>query len=198
MFENANLLVIASGGLAGAILTQLIQPLVSMYWRPRLRVVFSTSEPGCEVETPVVAGTATQRYLRLKVLNTGRSSADDVVVSVIRIAFRPPGGASLPFREEVLDLKRALTGESPFRIPRDGYQFTDVFLISRDATGVLRFGFDFARNPVRLQTFGFGPGDYSAELFLSANGALSRRVEIKWKWDGSFQGLHAIGAGYMF
>jgi hypothetical protein len=41
-------------------------------------------------------------------------------------------------------------------------------------------------------------GDYSADVFASPDDARSRRAQIKWTWDGTFDGLRAINFGYMY
>jgi hypothetical protein len=90
----------------GAVVTQIIQPMVTLFWRPRLHLIFDPTEPGCEVETPTIAGTnPTQRYLRLKVVNTGRSPAESVQVSITQISLARPGVAIRQYRHEVLDLR---------------------------------------------------------------------------------------------
>ena len=200
MTDKDWILVIASvfgGGLAGAVLTQIVQSALTLYWRPRLHLVFDRNVPGCEVETPLLYGNEpTQRYLRLKVLNTGRSPAEKVQVSIIQISLTPLDGAALQYRHEVLDLSPALT-DQPFRIPREGHRFVDLFWtqINDDAP---TFGFGLIRTPATLITFGLGPGSFSAEVFVSANGARSRRAIVNWTWDGTFHGLRAVGITWMF
>jgi hypothetical protein len=183
-----------SGGAMGAILAQ--------WWkrrqRARLQLVFDRTVDGCEVDTPTVeSADVSQRYLRLKVLNTGFSPAENVIVSVTQIFFRPEGqGASRTFREEVLDLKVSLTDDYPIRVPAGGHRFMDICFTSNDA-GAARFGFIFRANPVRFQTFGFGRGAYTARVFASADGADSSHAEVKWKWDGTLKGLSAEGLGHL-
>jgi hypothetical protein len=103
------------GGLAGAILNHFIQ----IYRRPRLDLSFDSQVPGCEVETGAVESPSSlkTRYLRVKIHNSGRSSAEKVAVSITRISFSPRAqpGARQNFGEEVLDLKLAMTEESVFR-----------------------------------------------------------------------------------
>jgi hypothetical protein len=186
-------LLVATGGLAGAILTQLLQQwIVPLLWRPRLHVVFSPDMPGCVVETQTVLGVP-QRYLRLKIVNTGRSSAEHVEISITRISFRAQNEHQRQFRDEVLDLKVAMTGAYPFRLPREGHRFVDL-VFTKIENGATH---DFVKNPMAMQTFGFGVGDYSANVFASANSARSRRVTVDWTWDGTFDGLEALGLGWL-
>jgi hypothetical protein len=182
------------GGAVGAFLDQ--------WWkrrqRPRLQLVFDRTVDGCEVETRTAESEdAGQRHLRLKILNTGRSPAENVIVSITQIFFRPEGqGSSRTFKEEVLDLKVSLTDDYPVRVPAGGHRFLDICFTSNDA-GAARFGLAFRGNPVRFQTFGFGRGAYTARVFASADGADSSHAEIKWKWDGTLKGLSAEGLGHL-
>jgi len=83
------------GGALGAFLDQ--------WWkrrqRPRLQLVFDRTVDGCEVDTRTAESEdVSQRHLRLKILNTGRSPAENVIVSITQIFFRPEGqGASRTF-----------------------------------------------------------------------------------------------------
>lgn len=88
-------------------------------------------------------------------------------------------------------------GSDRSRTPTHAHRFLDLCLTRTEGDSVL-YGFDFHFNPERLVAFGWGPGVYSAELFASADEARSRRAEIKWSWDGTFDGLRVIGLGYMF
>jgi hypothetical protein len=166
--------------------------------RPRLQLVFDRTVDGCEVDTRTAESEdVSQRYLRLKILNTGFSPAENVIVSITQIFFRPEGqGASRTFREEVLDLKVSLTDDYPIRVPAGGHRFMDICFTSNDA-GAARFGLAFRGNPVRFQTFGFGRGAYTARVFASADGADSSHAEVKWKWDGTLKGLSAEGLGHL-
>src|SRR5262249_46618292 len=102
-----------------------------------------------------------------------------------------------PFREEVLNLKLSLTGDHPIRIPAGAHVFMDVCFTLREKE-TLVYGFEFRANPIRLETFGFGIGSYAADLFLTADGTPSQLVEIKWSWDGTFDGLRARSFGHKF
>src|SRR5262245_5912086 len=182
------------GGAVGAFLDQ--------WWkrrqRPRLQLVFDRTVDGCESEMRTAeSADVSQRFLRLKILNTGRAPAENVLVSITQIFFRPEGqGSSRFFREEVLDLKVSLTDDHPIRVPAGGHRFMDICFTSGDA-GAARFGFVFRGNRVPFQTFGFGRGAYTARVFASADGADSSHAEIKWKWDGTFKGLSAEGLGHL-
>lgn len=193
-----------TGGLMGAFLKTICDYVAFRWQRPWLTPVFDRCQEGCEVETNQLSddpnANARRRYLRLRIKNDGRTPADNVTASVVRISFTASQlrADTLPFREEVLDLKLSLTGEYPIRIPAGAHRFLDVCFTHSDRDVPVAYGFEFRANPIRLQTFGFGIGFYTAELFISADGAPSRRIEIKWNWDGSWEGLRIHSFGYMF
>jgi hypothetical protein len=192
------LIVLGVTALIGAALGAIFAQWWKQRQRARLQLVFDRTVDGCEVETRTAESEDVgQRHLRLKILNTGRSPAENVIVSVTQIFFRPEGqGASRTFREEVLDLKVSLTDDYPVRIPAGGHRFMDICFTGNDA-GAARFGFAFRGNAVRFQTFGFGRGAYTVRVFASADGADSSHAEIKWKWDGTLKGLSAEGLGHL-
>ena len=192
------LIVLGVTALIGAALGAIFAQWWKQRQRARLQLVFDRTVDGCEVETRTAESEdVSQRYLRLKVLNTGYSPAENVIVSVTQIFFRPEGqGSSRTFREEVLDLKVSLTDDHPVRVPAGGHRFMDVCFTSNDA-GATRFCFAFRGNRLPFQTFGFGRGAYTARVFASADGADSSHAEIKWKWDGTLKGLSAGGLGHL-
>ena len=192
------LLVLGVTALVGAAVGAILAQWWKQRQRARLQLVFDRTVDGCEAETRTAeSADVSQRCLRLKILNTGRSPAENVIVSITQIFFRPEGqGASRTFREEVLDLKVSLTDDYPIRVPAGGHRFMDICFASND-TGAARFGFAFRGNRVPFQTFGFGRGAYTARVFASADGADSSHAEVKWKWDGTLKGLSAEGLGHL-
>lgn len=188
---------VCTGGLAATFFNHSVQ----RHRRPRLHLVFDPGEPGCEVETGTTesAISSTVRYLRVKLLNSGRSSAENSSVSITRISFASKNRSEpiQTFREEVLDLKLSMIGDRVFRVAPGAHRFLDLCLTRKDPEDVA-YGFYFDHNPVRLTNLGWGPGAYSAELFASADEAPPRRAVIKWSWDGTFGGLRAEGLGYMY
>ena len=138
------------GGLAGAILTQVSNLLLSAWRQPKLEILFSRAEVGCVTETPVLASgkRGEQRYLRLRVRNVGRSAVHGVNVCVTSIQYFPASGAPVIFTREVLDLQRALSGEIKFDLGRGGYRFVDLFSVTQwplDNNPAQQHGFAFER-----------------------------------------------------
>jgi hypothetical protein len=172
------------GGILGAFFKAICDYVAYRWQRPWLIPVFDPREEGCQVETDAKGKdkddkdvVVRQRYLRLKIKNDGRSAAENVTASVIKISFKTPRATPTTFREEVLNLKVSLTGDHPVRIPAGAHVFMDVVFTLRDKEAVA-YGFEFRANPIRLQTFGFGIGSYAADLSVSADGAPSRLVEL--------------------
>ena len=95
-----------TGGLAGSLVN-----LTTNWWRePSLKILFQENEKGCLITTNFVGGhELVQRYVRLKVRNTGLSTAKDVSVCVVKLRFEEPGETPVDFDDEVLDLKVAMT-----------------------------------------------------------------------------------------
>src|SRR5262245_49942002 len=159
------LLVLGVTALVGAAVGTLLAQWWKRRQRARLQLVFDRTVDGCEVETRTAdSEDVSQRYLRLKVLTTGYSPADNVIVTAAQILFRPEGqGSSRTLSEEVFDLKVLLADEPPVLLRSGGHRFMDVCFASNDA-GTARFGFAFRGNRLPCQTFGFGRGAYAARV----------------------------------
>lgn len=165
-----------TGGLAGATLTIIYQWLRQSWLKPRLEILFANKEPGCRVDTNIVGGTQNvARYLRLKVKNSGRSTAHDVSVCVTKLTFTAPGAGSHTFRDDVLDLKLTLTPDTlRFRLAPCAHRYIDLAHTDRSGQGA-NFIYDFAGLiPARLErlrqqgVFGTQAGEFGAEIFVSA------------------------------
>ena len=76
-----------TGGLAGAALS-IITQWISRWWlRPRLEILFANEEPGCRIDTNVAGGTdPVLRFIRLKVKNSGRSTALRRLIPLSQVA----------------------------------------------------------------------------------------------------------------
>jgi hypothetical protein len=183
-----------TGGLAGSFLGLLTQALWSWcnsWWkRPRLEVLFDEKVEGCLIDTNTLGGLEpVQRYLRLKVRNTGRSIARDVSLCVTDLSFEAPGIDKTFFSEDVLDLKVAMTdAQTVFRLPAHAHQYIDLIHTQKVDTGVHLVS-DFMRTPIRLQRLGLRAGTYRAEVFVSADDVTSVHCAVSWSWDGGFPGL---------
>jgi hypothetical protein len=109
----SSLISVVVGGAVGA-----FAPLIPDYWRrPILAADVGKTIDGSSVETDAemrdprtgqLLGTVRQKYLRIRVTNTGRIIARNVSVAVSQIALSRPGAGKLSLGEEVLDLPLAL------------------------------------------------------------------------------------------
>jgi len=161
--------------------------------RPRIQVLFDNAEPGCRVDTNVLGGTdPVQRYVRLKIRNSGRSTARGVSAYVTKLTFMAPRTRSRTYEEDVLDLKLANGRPSPFILAPGAHRYIDLAVV--DKTN-LSHSYIFEAIPVRLREQGFGIvlGDYGAEIFVSAENAEAERRIVTWSWDGKFPGLDITG-----
>jgi hypothetical protein len=176
------------------LVTLVSQGLIKWWRRPILEIRFDEKEPGCLINTNVVGGTQpVQCYVRLKIRNSGRTTAKDVSLCVVKLKFEASGRGTSSFEEEVLDLKLAMTTkEAVFRLANGAHRYIDLSHTQSVATGVA-FGLDFVISPVRLGILGWGAGTYRAEVVASADNAASVHRTVSWAWDGQFLGLRVIG-----
>jgi hypothetical protein len=205
-----------TGGLAGALLNQLWQWIVGRVRRPTLALAFSDNVPGCEIETPafllnaqkIIVADGEQRYLRLRIANTGRIAAQNVNISLTNVSYTVPGAGNVEFAEEVFDLKLSLTDDKTvFNLAAGAHRFVDLVHtatytarpVSGPTVGVTIpqplagcqavYDFDFLQSPLRLQNRGFSRGRYLATIFASADNAASLAQQISWSWDETLRGV---------
>jgi hypothetical protein len=157
---------VVRGGLAGSALTLITQSIKQRLLRPRLEVLFNDQERGCCVDTNSIGETEiAARYVRLKIKNSGRSTALGVSVCVTELTFTAPGAGAQEFGEHVLDLKLSLQIEPilSFRLAPGAHRFVDLAHTNRaDQTN----HYDFHIHPARLTLLGFGtrPGTYDRNI----------------------------------
>jgi hypothetical protein len=190
-------LVALSGGLAGAVLTQLSTQGLAWWRRPKLRISFSVNEPGCVVDTPAdftdkqgVTKRGQQRVLRVRVSNDGRTTARRAGVAVIEIMFHPSAGGAQIVTDDVLDLGLAIRGDTQFELPPGTHRFVDLFFVDELAGQVAgRFAFT---TPLRFLPLGLGtPGSYSMRVMAMCDDRKAVKQRADWQWDGSREGLTA-------
>jgi hypothetical protein len=126
-----------TGGLAGAVLTQLVQLGRACWLKPVLSVDFSEGDSGCIVEDVEAKAMSEQaqtpadpqgalfklKYLRLGVRNTGRTTALDVQVIVDKITVVE--SKQTTYRGEVMDFGWAHIGFKA-DIPSNTRRFADI------------------------------------------------------------------------
>ena len=192
--ETQLLLTAFTGGLAGALFTQLIALVAYLVRRPRLHLVFSSMERGCVVDTPAGAS-ARQRWLKIRVENRGWTAAHEVNVSATEISFEARTAPVQIYAEEVLDFPLALGGgRSTFDLAPGGHRFVAVFF-AQDSVQVSKAQFAFPPNqtPLRFNQLGIGDvGAYSVWVIATAHNATARKRRINWDWNGTVDGLRTI------
>lgn len=188
-----------SSGVMGALIALAGQSLKNWWNQPVLSIRFDRDEHGCEVETkgavtftnivgqtvtPYSVASSENRFLRIKLLNRGRTSAQNVTVSITRLSFRAPGTGEKDFSEEIFDLKLAGTEQTAFNLARSGHRFVDLLHTSvftpvngqvmveldkpQEGCQARRY-FDVQPSGWRLEDLGMTKGDYRVALLVTAD-----------------------------
>ena len=111
-----------TGGLAGALATQVITLVKWFALSPRLEINIGKDTVGCRV--PVVGGT----YFRAKIINNGNTIAKNV-----RVLISGPGEGI----DEVYDAPWSGLDVESIDIPSKTYRFCDLFFISENGQLVI-------------------------------------------------------------
>jgi hypothetical protein len=174
-------------GIMGSAFTLLVTGFVFWLRRPRLRLIFSAVHRGCLIDTPSQGGQ--QRALRIFVENRSWTTAHNVNVSAIELAFYPQIGAPSGLVDEVLEFHLALSDATRFDLAQGAHRWVDVVFADDLGQGVsLRFG--FVVQPLRLTLLNFGNrGSYSFEVIATSDNGNAKRDRINFHWDGSLRGL---------
>ena len=163
------------GGLAGAVLTQVVVSIVRWWLRPVLAIIFDAATGfGCDVAT-------------------GRTFAKNVNLNVTCIEYWPPAKAAQQFEEEVFDLKLASAeNASSFNVAAGGHRFLDLVHVEKGPSGI-GLSFDFVVMAPRPARMCYKEGTYEMAVFASAENAASVSARLGWSWDGSVRGLRIDG-----
>ena len=190
------------GSVIGALITVFLTWLHEWVRRPQLSLLFSSFEKGLIVDTPVVEGPKCGRLRGLRVLvrNDGSTTAHKVTVSMLKFDYAPDNKDQQPasLRDEVLDLNLSITGLHQFDLPPKNHRWVNVCSAVQYETEDPFIVFGFAHGELlRLRLMGFGrPGLYSALIEAVAHNAEpSRQTLIKWRWDGTANGLSMVHPG---
>jgi hypothetical protein len=134
-----------------------------------------------------------QRYLRLRIQNNGRSPARSVSAQILKIAHTDESSRHTNFDTEVLDLKVSLYhGLQVAALPRGAFRFFDLVHVSERRDGIA-LDFDLAATPIRLTDLNLGRGLYEVTIFANADNADSITRTVRWKWNGTIEGLEIEG-----
>jgi hypothetical protein len=195
---------IFAGGLAGAILNQFASFCTRLFMRPVLKLSFNGTEAGCIAHTPAfklqdgkVVESGNQRYLRMKVRNTGRTAAKNVNLCLTQIDLYPKSGQPRIFATEVLDLKFAMTQDVKFDIGARAHRFVDVFGVAQYPSGIEpQLGakvFPYALLEAFTHDGKWIPGHYSIAVVGTADNAPSVNARLNWFYDGDLDGTRVLG-----
>lgn len=124
--DDTNKLIVTAltGGLAGSVITQLLNITKEWCLKPKLQCVLSKRENGC------IATTANGKYIRLKVKNTGRTIAKDVQVMI-----SINGNQTEVYDSIWSGLEKNITN-----IPSNTFRYCDVLLVdTNNRINVVKF-----------------------------------------------------------
>jgi hypothetical protein len=93
--------------------------------------------------------------------------------------------------DRVLDLKLAISKDTvEFRLAPGAHRYVDLCYVSRSD---LMLHWAFLQEPLRLYERIFLPGRYRLHVFASSDNSESVAGDVVFSWDGTFDGLYAIG-----
>ncbi len=181
-----------TGGLAGAILTQLVQLCLACWLKPVLSVDFSEGDSGCTVENVVLQDNKGQlKYLRLSVRNTGRTTASDVQVIIDKITV--DASPKLTYAGEVMDFCWAQGVGFKANIPSNTPRFADICYCAYSANPT----------PLRLcAPAGWAKfqrddptGIISLDVYITARNAKTVAKTIKFSFQRTAESLKIVSSG---
>jgi hypothetical protein len=184
-WDGGWLALLGTGGLLGFFLRPAVDRLFIWFFRPQLAIEFPGAEPGCEVKTSVQGSNKvpTHNYLRVRVRNRGRTTAQKVSIYGTALRQWEPG-KSIPifvFRGEVLDLHRALIGGLEFRLAPRAFQYVELCHVEKGSSSLQ---WDFEQRPIRLYERSFGPGSYRVHVFASCDNSRSISGDVIFPGTG--------------
>jgi len=119
---NLEWVAVLSSGLAGAVLNQGWLEIKQSLNSPRIKAIFKESEPGCRA----MGGSDT--YFRLKIFNTGPSSAKNVRVLISSVQRS---------EAEVYDaIWSGAEQKEGMDIPSNTHRFCDIFVLKGDVLSI--------------------------------------------------------------
>jgi hypothetical protein len=187
-----------TGGLAGAVLAIISRLLEWILFRPRLTIIFTEEVEACATNIFYEGNEPTQRWLRIKIKNAGRSTAFSVAVSITQLTLTSEvqggGTTTTKVEDEVFAVRLAHHDFEPFPLAPHAHQFLDVAHTEKGRPS--RMFYEFRPNNLerhRRRGLGSDPGTYGAKIFATADNAKFVRSVIRWSWDGtSFLSLRIL------
>jgi hypothetical protein len=182
-----------TGGLAGSVLTLFIRWISHLWCRPKLKIIFTEAVDGCATNIFYEENEPTQRWLRIQIKNTGRSTAFSVSGSITQLTLEVQGGGKTTVKDEVFDVRLAHHDFEPFPLAPGAHRFLDVAHTEKRNPSCMFYEFrpgNLARH--RLRGLGSDPGNYGATIFVTADNAKPVRSVIRWSWNRTFLGLSIL------
>jgi hypothetical protein len=204
MADGYDLVATAIGGaLGGGIVSVVAQEIVRWWRRPKLTILFE-NKSGHFAQTPIdwpnnfqnpAAGTTSYQatYVRVKVLNSGRTTARDCRVYLTRVVRDHPDGSKEIIEDQdsaPLNWSMTLSGYQPIDVPVGINQFVDIcHTLSRDNPSKL---FPTGFFPHRLRTAWAKPGKFEIALLVTANNVEPVKKIISFEWTGPWDSIRYV------
>ncbi len=178
------------GGLAGSILTQVVQKFTKWRERPILIAEFGEPGDGSIIQQDLPASNAEsltkgiQQWVRVKVKNRGRSTARSVRVIITSIGNKTSDLTEWNFDQEVIDCWWSHIGETKIDIPPQTWRFADIFVNEMTETRAdLKFTGTGARNiPGRIEIL-------SVRVMLTGDNCETTAATLPFRYQGLPQGM---------
>jgi hypothetical protein len=120
--------------------------------------------------------------------NRGRTTAQDVVISVTKLKYWHSTTGIIEFDEEVMDLPVARYKAGSFNLAPGGHRYMDAFVVS--ANGEWWFGFVERGDRIYLRPYGHG--SYKADIVATAANMKAVAGTIKWYCDLTLTGTRPL------
>jgi hypothetical protein len=189
MSTGLDWLSITSGVLGGGIVVAVWETIKTFLKRPVLEC--SHLQRGCLVRTPFRdpnGQISDSCFLRLRVINRGRTTARSVQAHVIRIKKTPHGGNVVEMDDEVFPLTWAHPIIEQKDVPPEVFFFVNVFMFVDRVAGE-RATLVSNQLPSRLNSFFDDPAEYDLEIIVSCDNAKPVRVSLKFSHESRLDTL---------
>jgi hypothetical protein len=178
------------GGLAGAVLTQIVQWRTRRHERPILIAEFGKEGDGSLVRQDLLTSNSdslveiTRQWTRVKIRNAGRSTARNVRVIITSIGNKTSDLTEWKFDQEVIDCGWSHIDETKIDIPPQTWRFADIFVLDMTETkSDLKFTGKGATNiPGRIEML-------SIEAKITADNSDTTTVMLPLRYKGMRAGM---------
>jgi hypothetical protein len=160
------------------------------FLRPKLELHSDPGDPSDRVLTPDLDGRMVA-FLRLHIKNTGRSTAQAVVVSLTSVAEWDAGKRGWRCSRAELDgrpLKWGGSGLSTVDVPREARRPVDLLEITREPArqGAIPMSLYIQGDPPASHANDLPPGRWRVQLVVSGDNVSAKEYEMAVRFDGTW------------